>query len=203
MGRWAIVATSATVFGLCLTRTAFVTLRAPEGPHEVVNNSALESLAAGWLGLAPALWSVFLPYPVVLAALILTIGLAAVDRCRAAAIAGFLTTVLMLAVGTLGWSAWLANPVLASAWVLALADRRRGALVAGLIALVWMLSALQIDRVPLGLKNEDVPILAWSAGYWLWVASAAILVAGISVGMLGRRSAVTDAAASAARPSSS
>ena len=75
--RWATVVTSAVAFSLCLTRTAFVTPGSVS--YETANNSALDQLAYGWIGLVAAVLSVFLPYPFVLASLLLTIILAATN----------------------------------------------------------------------------------------------------------------------------
>lgn len=84
---------------------------------------------------------------------------------------------------------WLANPILVIAWILYLRDRRRAALISAVTALgltlcfVWVKSAL--GPGPEGVNVADFemrPIISYGIGYWLWVASAAMLVAGIVAG---------------------
>ncbi|MCP3411656.1 hypothetical protein [Bradyrhizobium sp. CCGB01] len=84
---------------------------------------------------------------------------------------------------------WLANPILAVAWVLYLLDRRRAALISAVTAFgltlcfVWVKSVL--GPGPEGVNVADFemrPIISYGIGYWLWVASAAVLIAGIAAG---------------------
>jgi hypothetical protein len=181
--RWAVVTTSLTVFLLSLTCTAYVTPD-PYSSTETTNNSAFEQLAVGWIGVPVAVLSLFLPYPYALASLLVSVVLATMKWRGGAIVAAVLSIGVMLAQGTLSFAAWLANPLLAIAWIYLLVGRRHLPLILGLTALGLMLSALQIDRVPAGLKMADVPIIAWTTGYWLWVASAVLFVLGVFGGML-------------------
>jgi hypothetical protein len=84
---------------------------------------------------------------------------------------------------------WLANPILAVAWILYLRDRRWAALMSAITALgltlcfVWVKSVL--GPGPEGVNVADFEmrtIISYGIGYWLWVASAAAMVAGIVTG---------------------
>lgn len=84
---------------------------------------------------------------------------------------------------------WLANPILAVAWIFYLRDLRRAGLISAVTALgltlcfVWVKSVL--GPGPEGVNVADFemrPIISYGIGYLLWVASAAVLVAGIVAG---------------------
>ncbi len=84
---------------------------------------------------------------------------------------------------------WLANPILAVAWILYLRDRRGAALISAVAALALALCFVWVTSVlgpgPEGVNVADFemrPIISYGIGYWLWVASAAVLVAGILAG---------------------
>ena len=87
--------------------------------------------------------------------------------------------------GNLGYAAWLANPGIAATWVLYLGDKKPVAQISAVISLVLTLSFLMVKEVPfLGPKQLDpVPIVSYGIGYWLWVASAAILASGTCADM--------------------
>ncbi|MES5488337.1 hypothetical protein QMZ05_36825 [Bradyrhizobium sp. INPA03-11B] len=79
-----------------------------------------------------------------------------------------------------GYAAWLANPIIATAWFLYLADKRSAALISAVLALGLTLTFLGVATVPLSDKFSELEIISYGSGYWLWIASAAILVAGVS-----------------------
>src|SRR5262249_6314970 len=76
----------------------------------------------------------------------------------------------------LGIAGWLANPAIGLSWFYYLRGSIHASLISAGIALVLMLSFLRVEGVPFGLKQDVVPILSHGEGYWLWVASAAIMV---------------------------
>src|SRR5262249_18452604 len=94
--------------------------------------------------------------------------------------AGSIGLVLMWKYHTLGLASWLANPLLAAAWVCYAIDRSRTAALLSGAALTLILCFLSIDQVPFGPKGADVPVIDYGAGYWLWLASAAIILVGSS-----------------------
>jgi hypothetical protein len=53
-------------------------------------------------------------------------------------------------------------------------------LISAVLALGLTLAFLSVAEVPLSEKLTPVEIISYGAGYWLWIASAAILVAGVS-----------------------
>ena len=83
-----------------------------------------------------------------------------------------------------GYVAWLANPIIVAAWFFYLGDKRSAALVSAVLAFGLTLTFLWVAEVPLSDKLSDVKIISYGTGYWLWVASAGILVAGVSVDLL-------------------
>ncbi len=85
--------------------------------------------------------------------------------------------------------AWLANPIVAVAWILYLRDVRFAALISAVTALGLTLSFLWVKYIlgsgPQGVNVADFemrPIISYGIGYWLWVASAAVLAAGVTAG---------------------
>jgi hypothetical protein len=80
--------------------------------------------------------------------------------------------------------AWLANPIIVAAWFFYLGDTRSAALISAFLALGLTLTFLWVAEVPLSPKLGDLKIASYGTGYWLWIASAGILVAGVSVNLL-------------------
>jgi hypothetical protein len=80
-----------------------------------------------------------------------------------------------------GYVAWLANAIILAAWLFYLGDKRSAALISAVFALGLMLTFLSVTAVPLSDKLGDVKIVSYGSGYWLWIASAGILAAGVSV----------------------
>jgi hypothetical protein len=190
LGRGLAVALSVTVYVACLTQTAFVSPGAYfdhgiEIPIDAMENSAIYQLLYGWIAVPFALLMFYLnplaAVPVAAAALF------AWMRLRGfAAVAAFIAVALMWKGQILGFASWLANPLLAAAWIFCLRNRLCPATVFSAIALVLMISFLAIDEVPFGLKSAGVPIARYGIGYWLWIASAALMLAVAGDGFLMR-----------------
>jgi hypothetical protein len=83
-----------------------------------------------------------------------------------------------------GYAAWPANPMIVAAWFLYLGDKRLAALILADLALGLTLTFLLVTDVPLSDKLTPVEVIAYGTGYLLWIASAGILVAGVSADML-------------------
>jgi hypothetical protein len=85
-----------------------------------------------------------------------------------------------------GYAAWLANPIIVAAWLFYLRDKRSAALISAVLALGLTLTFLWVADVPLSdkLSPVTVKIISYGSGYWLWIASAGILVAGVSINLL-------------------
>ena len=81
-----------------------------------------------------------------------------------------------------GWKAgatlsWLANPALLFAWIAGSKIPKEG-LVLSSISLLLMLSFLAFDEVLADEAGHYRQIQSLALGYWLWVASALVLVVG-------------------------
>jgi hypothetical protein len=83
--------------------------------------------------------------------------------------------------------AWLANPIIAVTWIFHLRDVRFAALISAVTALGLTLCFLWVKGVtgpgPEGVNVADFevrPIISYGIGYWLWVASAGVLAAGVT-----------------------
>ena len=189
--RWGVVLTSVTVFIASLTQIAFAIDRnfcgecsglRPVEPLYIRGWELLIIGSWGWLeGINLLVW------PLVVAAWVL----ACCKRRVAAVAAGF--AVLGLAYGlqpedrdTVLYAAWLANPILAVSSLLYFSDVRFAAMVSVVAAFGLTLSSLWVKYVPFPPEGVNVadfemqPIISYGTGYWLWVASAAILTAGMS-----------------------
>jgi hypothetical protein len=107
------------------------------------------------------------------------------------------TAIAVLVGGALMWEyqdpseafniAWLANPIIAVTWILHLRDVRFAALISAVTALGLTLCFLWVKGLtgpgPAGVNVADFemrPIISYGIGYWLWVASAAVLAAGVT-----------------------
>lgn len=178
--RWAVVLTSAALFVASLTQTACIV----DNPL-VPNRYSLELLIFGPFGILYPLN--LLVWPLVVAAWML-----ACKRRRVAALYAVLVILVLLApdAEAASYTAWLANPIIGATWLLYLCDKRHAALISSVTALGLALSFLQVKELlgpPTyeGVNIPDVemaPIISYGIGYWLWIASAGILVAGVTVG---------------------
>jgi hypothetical protein len=75
-----------------------------------------------------------------------------------------------------GYFEWLANPALLLCWILTLRGNRPPAVASAVLALGLMLVFLcrQTLRLPGG--QPGATIVAYGAGYWLWLGSALLMV---------------------------
>jgi hypothetical protein len=90
--------------------------------------------------------------------------------------------------------AWLANPIIAVTWILHLKDVRYASLISAVTALGLTLCFLWVKYVtgpgPEGVNVADFEmreIIFYGIGYWLWVASAAVLAVGITAGSVASK----------------
>jgi hypothetical protein len=170
-----IVVLSIAVYAICLTQTAYVTSGAYFAADSL-ENSAISQLLWGWMAVPVALFLFFYPNPLVVVSVAVTSLLAWKHWYTSAAVAGCITVVLMWKCYSLGLASWLANPLLWTIWIFYLLDRIRIVVFLAGIVLLLMVGFLSIDQVPFGLKGDSVPITAYGAGYWLWIASAVIML---------------------------
>ncbi len=83
-----------------------------------------------------------------------------------------------------GTFAWLANPALLLAWVLALKKKHSLALVATIAAFVLMVTFLLQDTVISSEAPTYSRITGYGMGFWLWVASAAVHAVGCVIAVM-------------------
>jgi hypothetical protein len=65
-------------------------------------------------------------------------------------------------------------------------------LISAVSALGLTLTFLRVADVPLSDKLTPVEIISYGTGYWLWIASAGFLVAGVSADTFLFRSIASD-----------
>ena len=80
-----------------------------------------------------------------------------------------------------GMFAWLANPLLFASWFLLATSRHRAAFFVSLGALLFAMSFLLHSEVISSAAPTYSRIIGYGMGYWLWIASALILVVGAGV----------------------
>ena len=83
-----------------------------------------------------------------------------------------------------GVYAWLANPLVAAAWVLTLNRRRGPAVVAAVLALLSGMSFLSLRQIMVNEGGTYEPVHLDAIGYWCWLASfgAALVAAALLPG---------------------
>jgi hypothetical protein len=88
--------------------------------------------------------------------------------------------IYLLGIGWLGPLAlhfeWYANPLLLTSWILALVGKRKTVFAASTAALVLALSFLLRDRMIVSEAPTYSEIISRSSGYWMWLASIAVMV---------------------------
>jgi hypothetical protein len=77
---------------------------------------------------------------------------------------------------------WLANPVLVAAWVFSFAGKNKIALLLGIVASALMAGFLLGHTFTAGEYHEK--IIGYSAGYWLWQTSGALMIVSGATGLL-------------------
>ena len=186
--------TSASLFIVSLTQIAFVVDVSYNSKHvEPHGHSGLDLLIIGWAGVFDGLN--LLIFPSIIAAWVF-----ACKKRRVAAAIAALPAISLISIslnptstpsdsdGTSGYAAWLANPIIAVTWSLYLRNARPAAPISAVLGLALALSFLLVKTVPWDPKEGDVsPIISYGIGYWLWVASATILVVGMSAEIIFRQ----------------
>ena len=174
------------MFIACLTQTAFVT-ECCYVVGDTRREYGLTMLLAGWAGVLESRL-----HPL-LFVLIIAGWVCACARWHVAALICASSSIGVVAIfheqvlPNAGYAAWLANPIIVVAWFFYLRDKRSAALISAVLALGLTLTFLWVADVPLSDKLSPVTIISYGSGYWLWIASAGILAAGVSVNLLLRR----------------
>jgi hypothetical protein len=96
---------------------------------------------------------------------------------------------LLLLIGWLGlflgFIAWLANPLLLMGWLLLAVRQRRSAAACAFAATVCAGSFLFCKTIVSDEAGHHSRITGYGLGYWLWLASAAVLLAASLVEVIG------------------
>jgi hypothetical protein len=75
-----------------------------------------------------------------------------------------------------GYVEWLANPLLIISWMLALGGVRFHSAVTAWLSVCLMLAFLLRPDLKLPGGHPDATIVSYGPGYWLWLASALLMV---------------------------
>jgi len=92
------------------------------------------------------------------------------------------SSLMLLATGWMGilvgYFEWFANPLILYSWLSARRNRVAPALLASILATAFILSFLFVKKMNWeGMGTDTHPdILGYAAGYWLWLASALVMV---------------------------
>jgi hypothetical protein len=190
--RWVVVLTSATLFILSLTQTAFVVDVSYNRKHlKPMDHGGAELLIYGWVAVLEGLN--LLIFPSIIAAWLL-----ACNKWRVAAVIAALPAVGLIYLGLNSthpdinsvsfYAAWLANPIIAVTWGLYLRNARPAAPISAVLGLALTLSFLLVKTIPGAPRESDFsPIVSYGIGYWLWVASATVLAVGMSADIVFRQ----------------
>lgn len=86
----------------------------------------------------------------------------------------------------IGYFEWLANPLIVYSWFCARKKRVVPALIATLLAAFFILSFLSVKKMEWpGMGSDPNPdVQGYAAGYWLWLASALVMVVGSGVALV-------------------
>lgn len=79
------------------------------------------------------------------------------------------------------YPAWLANPILFTAWILSFLGKHRPAAYFSVASLLLMLSALLIETIDIDPTPIVMKVTGYGIGYYSWLASAVTLLAGNAV----------------------
>ena len=97
------------------------------------------------------------------------------------------------AIFDLRYVAWFANPLILATWHLYLRNAQVPSLVSAVLGLALALSFLLVETIPHFPRDGFFgSIYSYGIGYWLWIASAAILVVGMSTEIALRYVGTTD-----------
>jgi|GEM_PF-605079 len=119
-------------------------------------------------------------------------------------IAGYDTRAWSPAIGLLlvGWMGlgmhvyeWLANPLLVLAWFFAWKARPGRALICSALALLFMAGFLYEKRIVSNENGGTSVITGYGLGYWLWMASAAVMLVGAGMAFFHARQGAAGAPA--------
>jgi hypothetical protein len=184
--RSVVVLAGAAIFAASLTQVGVV-VDGSDRSVEQLNDYGWDLLISGGFGVLDDPLNL-LVWPL----LVIVWVLACRKRFATALIVGLVVGALTLAYqgrSEVFIIAWLANPIIAVTWILYLRDARFAALISAVTALGLTLCFLLAKGVP-GPGPEGVnvadfetrAIISYGIGYWLWVASAAVLAAGVAAG---------------------
>lgn len=83
----------------------------------------------------------------------------------------------------IGYFEWIANPLILYSWISARKKRVVPALMAALLATAFILSFLSVKKMDWpGMATDTHPeVQGYAAGYWLWLASAVVMVVGSGI----------------------
>jgi hypothetical protein len=204
--RWrcAVVLTSAILFIVSLTQIVCVTdLNSCEDcglGSQGVKPGYLHGWEALTIGLGGVLEGInLLLWPLVVAAWVFACCKRPIATLIAVSLIAWLVSDLKSETShTAGYAAWLANPIIALTWLLYrygvskpkeqnTLDARFAVLISAVTALLLTFCFLWVQHltVPPPYRGVNIPdfvevtIIAYGIGYWLWVASAATLAAGV------------------------
>jgi hypothetical protein len=97
----------------------------------------------------------------------------------------------LLLLGWIGLSehafAWIANPLMFLAWFFAWKSKPGRALVLSGLALVFMASFLSEKRILSDENGGTSAITGYGPGFWLWLASAAVMMGGAAMALFRSR----------------
>jgi len=82
---------------------------------------------------------------------------------------------------------WLANPVLFAAWVFSFAGKNKIALLLGILASALMLAFLFRHTIVASEAPTYKKIVGYGAAYWLWLASAGLVIVSGAMGLVKQR----------------
>ena len=85
---------------------------------------------------------------------------------------------------------WLANPVLAAAWVFSLAGKNKIALLLGCLASALMLAFLFRQTIIASEAPTYAKIIGYGAGYWLWLTSGVLVIVSGAIGLMKEKQAI-------------
>jgi hypothetical protein len=91
--------------------------------------------------------------------------------------------------------AWIANPLMILAWLFSWKSRPGRALLCSTLALLFMASFLFEKRILSDENGRSSAIAGYGLGYWLWMASAAVMALGAGMTWFQSRQRVNEARA--------